>query len=281
MIREMTLLSRKARALYGNVVVAATAPVASHENEVKSGGNMNRVFTTAVSILFVAGSAFAQVSSAASDPMMLSNVISVSGSGTAQVTPDRVTFNVGVQTVEDTVDAAVNQNNAKVAAVVAALKKAGATDKDIRTANFYIMPQQQYNNQGQLPRIIGYQVSNTVYVSRNDVASAGKLLQAAISNGVNQASGLSFEVSDPSKGRDQGLQAAFNDAKAKATVLAQAAGRSLGRALTIAEGTRAEIPRPMPMAKAGMVMAEQVSEVPVEGGSQSMNYTVSVIFELR
>jgi uncharacterized protein YggE len=242
---------------------------------------MNRGITTAVLMLMVAGSAFAQVSATPSDPMMLSNVISVSGTGTAQVAPDRVTFNVGVQTVEDTVDAAVNQNNAKVAAVVAALKKAGATDKDIRTANFYITPQQQYNNQGQLPRIIGYQVSNTIFVTRNDVASAGKLLQAAISNGVNQASGLNFEVSDPSKGRDQGLQAAFNDARAKASVLAQAAGRSLGRALTIAEGSRAEVPRPMPMAKAGMAMAEAVSEVPVESGSQTMSYTVSVIFELR
>ena len=241
---------------------------------------MNRVITTAALMLLVTPVAFAQMSASSSDPMTLTNVISVSGSGTAQVTPDRVSFNVGVQTVEDTVDAAVNQNNSKVAAVVAALKKAGATDKDIRTANFYINPQQQYNNQGQLPRIIGYQVSNTIYVTRNDVASAGKLLQAAISNGVNQASGLSFEVSDPSKGRDQGLQAAFNDARAKASVLAQAAGRTLGRALTIAEGTRAEIPRPMPMAK-GMAMAEAVSEVPVESGSQSMNYTVSVIFELR
>ena len=242
---------------------------------------MNRGFTIAVLMLLAASSAFAQVSAAPSDVMTMSNVISVTGSGSAQVAPDRVTFNVGVQTVEDTVDAAVNQNNAKVAAVVAALKKAGATDKDIRTANFYIMPQQQYNNQGQLPRIIGYQVSNTVFVTRNDVGSAGKLLQAAISAGVNQASGLSFEVSDPSKGRDQGLQAAFNDARAKANALAQAAGRTLGRALTIAEGTRAEIPRPIPMAKAGMVMAEAVSEVPVESGTQSMSYTVSVIFELR
>jgi hypothetical protein len=30
-----------------------------------------------------------------------------------------------------------------------------------------------------------------------------------------------------------------------------------------------------------MVMAEQVSEVPVESGAQSMSYTISVVFELR
>ena len=243
---------------------------------------MKRITGITALMLLVAAAAVAQTPAPTADTVGFGQIISVTGNGTAQVAPDRVTFTVGVQTVEENVDTAVNQNNARVAAVIAALKKGGATDKDIRTSNFYIMPQQQYNSQGQLPRIIGYQVSNNVTVTRNDVTSASKLLQAAISAGVNQASGLNFEVSDPSKGRDQGLLAAFNDARSKAMVLAQASGRTLGRALTITEGARAEPPRPMPMAmmKAG-VAAESVSEVPVESGAQMMNYTVSVVFELR
>lgn len=243
---------------------------------------MKRITGISLVMLLAAASAFAQVPSVPSaEAVGFGQVISVTGTGTAQVAPDRVTFTVGVQTVEENVDTAVNQNNARVAATIAALKKAGATDKDIRTTNFFIMPQQQYNNQGQLPRIIGYQVSNNVTVTRNDVTSASKLLQAAISAGVNQASGLSFEVSDPSKGRDQGLIAAFNDARSKATVLAQAAGRTLGRALTISEGVRPDYPRPVPMAMKAGVANEAVSEVPVESGAQMMSYTVSVVFELR
>ncbi|MGZ4810907.1 MAG: SIMPL domain-containing protein [Thermoanaerobaculia bacterium] len=242
---------------------------------------MKRVIFPLLLALMLAGAAIAQTPSmTTNDPMLWSQTISVTGNGMTQVTPDRVTFNVGVQTVSPTVDAAVNENNARVAAVVAALKKAGATDKEIRTSNFFINPQQEYNNQGQLPRIIGYQVSNSVTVTRTDIASAGRLLQAAISAGVNQASGLSFEVSDPKRGREEGLQAAFADARAKASVLAQAAGRPLGRALSISEGARPDIPRPMPMAK-GMVAQEAVSEVPVESGTQQVNYTVSVVFELR
>ena len=241
-----------------------------------------KIISIAVATLLAAGAALAQETRPAPPPNDMgvwAQTISVSGNGTAQVAPDRVTFTVGVQTVEETVDAAVNQNNSRVAAVIAALKKNGAGDKDIRTSGFYIQPQQQYNQQGTLPRIIGYQVSNSITVTRNDVASAGKLLGAAISAGVNTASGLNFEVSDPSKGRDQGLAAAFNDARAKATVLANAAGRTLGRAISISEGARAEIPRPMPMAK-GVAMAA-VSDVPVESGEQSMSYVVSVVFELR
>lgn len=206
--------------------------------------------------------------------------VSVTGTGRVSVAPDRVTFVVGVQTVAQSVDAAVNENNAKVASVIAALKKAGATDKDIRTSNFSINPQQDYQN-GQLARILGYQVANSITVTRANVGEAGKLLQAAVSAGVNTSSGLQFEVSDPSKGRAEGLKSAFDDAKAKATTLVQAAGRTLGRALTISEGLQAQPPMPYPRTMAMRVEAQSVSEVPVESGQQELSYTVSVVFELR
>jgi len=104
--------------------------------------------------------------------------VSVTGTGRATLTPDRFTFTVGVQTIAPTVEEAVNQNNAKVAAAVAALKKAGATEKEIRTSNFSIFPQQDYSQQGQgqLPRILGYQVSNNVTVRSDKIADAGKYL---------------------------------------------------------------------------------------------------------
>jgi len=206
--------------------------------------------------------------------------VSVTGTGHATVTPDRVTFNVGVQTSGPNVDTAVNENNARVAAVIAALKKAGATEQELRTSGFSIYPQQEYA-QDRLPRIIGYQVSNNVTVTKKQIGDAGKLLQVAISAGVNQASGIQFEVSDPARGRDQGLRAAFDDARSKAALLASAAGRTLGRAIAITEGTAAEMPRPM-MARGMVAQAAKIeSDVPVESGVQELTFTVSVVFELR
>jgi uncharacterized protein YggE len=205
--------------------------------------------------------------------------ISVTGNGRTNLTPDRFTFSVGVQTVAPTVDEAVNENNRRVAAVVAALKKAGATDNNIQTSNFSIWPQQDHS-QGQLPRILGYQVSNNISVRHDKIGEAGRLLQVAVSAGVNTSSGLNFEVSNPTRGREQGMRAAFDDARAKAALLAQAAGRTLGRALSITEG--GATPPPMyPVASRAMAMEAKVSDVPVEAGTQEMSYTVSVIFELR
>jgi uncharacterized protein YggE len=205
--------------------------------------------------------------------------ISVTGTGHATVTPDRFSFTVGVQTISDTVEQAVNENNSKTAATIAALKRAGATDKDIRTTNFSIYPQQDYG-QNKLPRILGYQVSNSITVRRDNISEAGKLLQAGLNAGVNQSSGLQFEVSDPARGRDQAMRAAYDEAKSKAALLAQAAGRTLGRALAISEGGGVAPPYPVPRAMA-MRAESVVSEVPVEAGSQDVSYSISVVFELR
>ena len=208
--------------------------------------------------------------------------VTVSGAGRARVVPDRVTFTVSVQTVADTLDQALNENNSRVASVVAALKKAGTKDNETRTSGFSINPQQDYSQQGKLPRIIGYQVSNSVTVTRDDVTAAGRLLQVAVNAGVNQSSGLQFEVSDPARGRDEGLKAAFDDARSKAALLAKAAGRTLGRALAIDEGSgQGAGPRPMFAPQAMMAKSAAVSEVPVEGGENETSYGVTVTFQLQ
>lgn len=208
------------------------------------------------------------------------DTISVTGTGRVSLTPDRFSFNVGVQTTAPTVEEAVNQNNARIATVIANLKKAGATSEEIQTSNFNIYPQQEYE-QGKTPRVVGYQVSNSVTVTKKQIADAGRLLQVAIAGGVNQTSGLTFSVSDPTRGRDQGLRSAFEDARAKAALLAQAAGRTVGPALSIVEGSSPQMPpRPMPMVRSMMAKSE-VSDVPVESGSDERSFTVSVIFAMR
>jgi uncharacterized protein YggE len=206
--------------------------------------------------------------------------ISVTGTGKATLTPDRFSFTAGVQTTAPTVEEAVNQNNAKMANVIAALKRAGATDREIRTSNFSIFPQQVYE-QGKPPRITGYDATNSVTVMKKEISEAGRLLQAAINAGVNQSSGLNFEVSDVSRGRDQGLRGAFDDARAKAALLAQAAGRTLGRAMSIVEGSETPPPPRAMNVQAMAARAEAVSIVPVESGARELTYTVSVLFEMR
>lgn len=234
---------------------------------------MRKILVTLI-LLLTAATSFGQGS-----PTGYPEHVTVTGAGRSTVTPDRFSFTVGVQTVAQTVEAAVNENNRRASAVIAALKRAGATDKDIQTSNFSIWPQQDYS-EGRLPRILGYQVSNTITVRRSEIAEAGKLLQVAVSAGVNTSTGLSFEVSDPAKGRDAGMRAAYDDARAKAALLAAAAGRTLGRAIAITEGGAGQVPPPMPMQRT-MAMEAKVSDIPVEPGVQENHYAVTVVFELK
>jgi len=210
------------------------------------------------------------------------DTVSVTGSGRITVTPDRFSFNASVQTIAPTVEEAVNENNTKVAAVIAALKNVGAAAEEIKTSNFSIYPQQDYSQQqqGKLPRVVGYQVSNSITVMKKQIAEAGRLLQAAIAAGVNQTSGLSFTVSDPTRGRDDGLRAAFADARAKASLLAQAAGRSLGPAMTISE-LASMTPQPRPLGSPRVMAAVVAEPVPVESGTEELLFTVSVVFAMR
>ena len=113
------------------------------------------------------------------------------------------------------------------------------------------------------------------------MADAGKLLQIAVNAGVNTSSGLNFEVSDPRRGRDEGMRAAYNDAREKASLLAAAAGRKLGMALAITEGLQSQPPMPYPMGRVAMMESKVAADVPVESGSQEMTYHVSVVFSLQ
>ncbi len=96
--------------------------------------------------------------------------------------------------------------------------------------------------------------------------------------------GLSLVVSDPSAGQAEGLKRAFENAKVKAETLAAAAGRTIGRALSISEGVTNGPPVPrMYAASARMEMAQDASvgNVPVSEGSEERRFVVTVVFALR
>ena len=206
--------------------------------------------------------------------------VSVTGTGRVTLTPDRASFNAGVQTVAPTLAAATQDNGARMTAILSALKAAGATERDLRTTGFSIYPQQAQQGEGKPLRIVAYQVSNSVTVTKDDPAAVARLVEVAVNAGANSVSGVSFTVSDPARGRDTGLQAAFADARAKADVLARAAGRTIGRALAITEGGAAQHMPPVPMMFKRAEMA-QAASVPVESGTEEITFTVSVMFELQ
>jgi uncharacterized protein YggE len=192
--------------------------------------------------------------------------ITVLGTGSTNVTPDRASFAFGTVSQAATANAALAASSQSVARVVAALKKAGVAQADIQTADVSLSP--RMNNNGD--EIVGYTASNTVTATVRKIGAAGDIVDAAVAAGANQVSGPNLLASDQDAAYRNALKAAVADARAKAETLANASSATLGKITAIVEGGGAA---PMPLAAGA-----KDSSVPIEPGTQSIEATVSVTF---
>jgi uncharacterized protein YggE len=196
--------------------------------------------------------------------------MTVTGTATLRVPPDRVSFSVGVDTVAATASQAFKANAAKHKAVVAALKAKGVDAKEIQTSNLEISSRDQEGK-----KLPGFRVSNVVTVTREDPSSVGDLLQAAVTAGANQASGLRFFVADPGGFQGRGLDMAFQAARRKAEMLATASKRSIGDVICVSEAAGGSRNVMENLASLGYAASS------VQIGTEQVNFGVVVVFELR
>jgi uncharacterized protein YggE len=191
--------------------------------------------------------------------------ITVSGDGSVTAVPDRATFSFSIETRAKTASAALAQNSADAAAVIAALKNAGVTSANIQTSQVSLNPQTSQDG----TTIVGYAASNGVTV-RTALASAGKIVDAAVGAGANGVSGPSLDVSDQTSLYRDALHKAVDNAKLKAQALADATGLSLGAVQSVTEGGSAT---PFPI-------TDKMSAVgaPIEAGTQQIQASVTVTY---
>jgi len=203
--------------------------------------------------------------------------LDVSADGAVTRAPDIATVNAGVVTQASNAASAMADNAKKMAATVAALKRAGVADKDIRTSSLSLQPQYRYTD-GQPPAITGYQASNQLTVTFRDIQRAGPILDALVAAGVNQIGGPDFALEHPDAALDEARAQAMQKARAKAEVYARAAGLSIKRIVAIGEGGgyAPEPPRPMMMA---MARAKEATDL--QPGEEKIGVTINVTFELQ
>jgi len=194
--------------------------------------------------------------------------ITVLGTGSANVIPNRASFAFGTVTQAATANAALAASSQSVARVIAALKKAGVAQADIQTSDVSLSPRMNDNGN----EIVGYTASNTVTATIRKLGDAGDVVDAAVGAGANQVYGPNLLASDQDAVYRNALKDAVANARAKAETLAAASSSTLGRITAIVEGGGAT---PMPMAAGA-----KDSSVPIEPGTQKIEATVSVTFAL-
>lgn len=199
--------------------------------------------------------------------------VTVVGQGEVKGRPDTATVQIGVETEAATAKDALAQNTTQAQAVQANLKDLGIAEKDLQTSNFSIYP--TYGNDGR--QVTGYHVSNSVSVTIRNLDQAGTLLDRVVQAGANSVTGISFSVENPQSLLGQAREAAIQDARARATQLAQTAGASVGEVLVITEN----VGSPPPVMLERAAVAQGGAPVPVQPGEQSFTASVQVTFALK
>ncbi|MEM1277823.1 MAG: SIMPL domain-containing protein [Pseudomonadota bacterium] len=197
-----------------------------------------------------------------------------SGTGSVSVVPDEASISLGVITQGPTAEAALAANTPAIQGVIDLLKEAGIASEDLRTDRFDLSP--IYGRQdGNRREITGYQVANTLRVRVADLADLGEILDQVVSAGATTIGGIQLSYGDREGALDEARTLALADARRKADLMAEAAGVTLGRILSIHEGGGSG---PMPVARAMMVSE---ASVPIEAGSTAISARLTVVWQIE
>lgn len=212
----------------------------------------------------------------AAEPVVPTLVVTATGEVSA--TPDIADVSVGVVSEGRTTAEAMKKADEAASALVAEARAAGLDKADVATVDFSVQPVWASSTASSGPaRITGYTVTNQFSLKVRRLADLGPLLERLVARGANSVSGIAFDVSDADKRRDEARLAAVAAARARAELLAGAAGERLVRVLSIGEQPSDRPVMPRVFAKAAMASDRAV---PVEAGSRSISATVTITWEL-
>jgi uncharacterized protein len=210
----------------------------------------------------------------------LPRTLSLVGHGEVHATPDRAVITMGVASFAATAQEALAANTKSMNDLMATLKAAGIENKDIMTNNFSVNPRLDYSqNNGQPPKVTGYDVNNTVMVTLRKIDSIGDVLDKAVTSGSNQINGISFGIANPEAAMDEARKEAVKDAKRKADLYAGASGVSLGNLISLSEGAGYQPPQPMMMQ--AKTMSSDAGNVPIAQGEQVIAIDVNITWEIK
>jgi len=211
--------------------------------------------------------------------------VTVLGDSQAKVAPDTAVITFAVVTQgKQAVDA--QQENAKRSeAVKKAIEAISADAKaEIRTSNYSLNPEQDYYS-GKMPKILGYEVKNTVTISIDKMDRVGAIIDAATTAGANSVEGIQFVVGETSPAQGDALALATKQAMAKAESIAASLNGKIVRVVQSSEGGAPFVPMQTDLysasANASMnVDRKPMISTPVQPGSLNVRSQVILVVDI-
>jgi uncharacterized protein YggE len=205
-------------------------------------------------------------------------LLDITAEGSTTRVPDLAMIQAGVVTHAATAVQAMQANSARMASVIAAVRKSGIAERDLQTAVVSLNP--VYRNEDNKPPVItGYQASNQLTVRFRDVAKSGAILDTLVQQGANNISGPNLTLEQPEPALDEARTDAVRKARARAELYARAAGLRVERILSISE-SGANVP-PVMYASALERRSFASADTQVLPGEREISINVSVRFLLK
>jgi uncharacterized protein len=208
-------------------------------------------------------------------------LFTVEGDGKVTVVPDTGIVSLGINTTKNSVKDAQSEANRVVNQITADVRKLGIDDKDIKTENYSIYPEYDYQNNNPA-RITGYRINITLTIRVRQLEKINSVIDTATADGANTVGGIQLTVDDTKQKEllRQARQQAINEAKEKAGSLAAAAGITLGRVVNVQEGA-SSAPRPMYMAAEKIGMGGGAADTNIQAGSTDITSHITLSYETR
>ncbi len=230
-----------------------------------------------VAILLIGILAYSNFSSA--------NTVTGNGQATIKVIPDVVSVYFSIDTKAATSAEATSKNSEIVDKLVTEMLKLGFERKDIQTISFNVYPDYDWVNGQQVSK--GYKATHSIKVemSTNDSGKIGDVIDA----GVNAGAGISyinFELSQEKQNeyKAQALKSATEDAKSKATAIAEGLDKTLGRLVSVTDTSFNYSPWALYASAEGAAMDASVAKsatTNIVPGEQDVSASVTAVYKIR
>ncbi len=206
--------------------------------------------------------------------------ISVTGTGSAEATPDRATIIMSI-VARDKALSVAQQNAATVTAKVLKITDGLKIDRSrVDTTGASVRPDYRYNRQTTEQELRGYIAERRIKVEFRNLENLAKVIEGAVAAGVNQVLPPQLFSSERREAHRNALENAALDARANAARLADALDMSLGPVISINTGGGAT-PFPAQRGYANAMAVESDAGATYNPGDMSVHTTVSAVFELH
>lgn len=204
--------------------------------------------------------------------------VTVVGEAKSQEKSQIAIFSAGVNAYNDDKNAAVNEVNNQVSAIIDAVKGFGIPAEDIKTQSLNIYQNQEsyYEDGRQKYRPGQWNVGNTIEIKLRNVDQASALAGLLTQSGATNVWGPNFTFDDTSDAATALFDAAFENAREKAGKVAESAGKKLGTVVSVVEAGAVQQTAPMYRMEGG-----GGGGAPTEPGSGIVTKSVTVTFELK